>query len=140
VLSASQLIEDYRTAFLRADLTALVECFSYPLQVVSVDGDQVSVTVAESQDWPKVLSGLLDPYRGLGVADAAMLAVDISQPIDPVVVVRVHWDLLRVDGTSVYDFTAVYTLMRVDGIRKIIAIIHEELPKIRATGLEARRR
>jgi hypothetical protein len=135
VVPASQLIEDYRSAFLRADLTALANCFGFPLQVASVDGDQVSVSVAGSEDWSEVLSGLLEFYRRLGVADAAMLAVEISQPLDAVAFASVHWDLQRVDGTSVYDFTGVYTLARADGIRKIIAIVHDELSRIRAAGL-----
>jgi hypothetical protein len=140
VVPASQLIEDYRNAFVRADLTALLNCFAFPLQVASVVGDEVSVSVADSQDWPEVLGGLLELYRHLGVADAAMVAVEISQPLDPVAVVRVHWDLQRADGTSVYDFTAVYTLVRADGSRKIIAIAHDELSKIRAARLKLKMR
>jgi hypothetical protein len=136
VLQASELIEEYRSAFLRADLSALVNCFHFPLQVASIDVDEVSVSVAGSQDWPETLRGLLELYRRLGVANAAMLAVEISQPLDPIAVVRVHWDLQRADGTSVYDFTAVYTMVRMDGTRKIIAISHDELPKIRAAGLD----
>jgi hypothetical protein len=136
VLQASELIEEYRSAFLRADLSALVNCFHFPLQVASIDVDEVSVSVAGSQDWPETLRGLLELYRRLGVANAAMLAVEISQPLDPIAVVRVHWDLQRADGTSVYDFTAVYTMVRMDGTRKIIAIAHDELPKIRAAGLD----
>jgi hypothetical protein len=136
VLQASELIEEYRSAFLRADLSALVNCFHFPLQVASIDVDEVSVSVAGSQDWPETLRGLLELYRRLGVANAAMLAVEISQPLDPMAVVRVHWDLQRADGTSVYDFIAVYTMVRVDGTRKIIAISHNELPKIRAAGLD----
>ena len=137
MLQASELIEEYRSAFLRADLSALVNCFHFPLQVASIDVDEVSVSVAGSQDWPETLRGLLELYRRLGVANAAMLAVEISQPLDPIAVVRVHWDLQRADGTSVYDFTAVYTMVRMDGTRKIIAIAHDELPKIRAAGLDA---
>jgi hypothetical protein len=137
VVPASQLIEDYRSAFLRADLDALVNCFAFPLQVASIDGDQVSVSIAGSEDWPEILSELLALYRHLEVADAAMLAVEISQPLDAVAIARVHWDLQRIDGTSVYDFTAVYTLLRTDGARRIIAIAHDELAKIRAGGLEA---
>ena len=136
MLQASELIEEYRSAFLRADLSALVNCFHFPLQVASIDADEVSVSVAGSQDWPETLRGLLELYRRLGVANAAMLAVEILQPLDPVAVVRVHWDLQRADGTSVYDFTAVYTMVRMDGTRKIIAISHDELPKIRAAGLD----
>jgi hypothetical protein len=140
VVPASQLIEDYRNAFLRADLDALVNCFGFPLQVANIDGDQVSVWVASSHDWPEVLRGLLELYGRLGVADAAMLAVEISQPLDAVAIARVHWDLQRIDGTSVYDFIAVYMLLRTDGARKIIAIAHDELPKIRAMGLGAETR
>jgi hypothetical protein len=136
VVPASQLIENYRNAFVRGDLAALLECFAYPLQVVSVDGDQLSVTVAGVEDWPVALGDLLGTYRRMGVAAAAMLAVDISQPLDSVAVARVQWDLQRADGSSVYDFTAVYTMVLVADIRKIIAIVHDELPKIRAAELE----
>ncbi len=140
MVPASELIEDYRSAFLRADLSALVNCFDFPLQVTGVDGDEVSVSVAGSQEWPEVLQELLELYQRLGVADAAMRAVEITQPLDPVAIVRVHWDLQRGDGTSVYDFTAVYTLVLIDGTRKIIAVAHDELPRIRAAGRKVERR
>ena len=135
MVPASQLIEDYRSAFLSADLPALMSCFAFPLQVASIDGDQVSVSIAGSEDWPEILSGLLELYRHLEVTNAAMLAVEISQPLEPLAVVRVHWDLQRTDGSSVYDFTAVYTLVRSNGARKIIAIAHDEVSKIRTAAL-----
>jgi hypothetical protein len=137
---AEQVMEEYRSAFLRADLDALAKRFGFPLQVVSVTGDQVSITIAGSQDWPDVLKGLLETYRRLEVAEAVLLAVESFQPMDAVANIRVHWQLQRVDGAKVYDFTAVYTLARVDGSLKIIAIAHDELSKIRAAGLDARSR
>ncbi len=130
VLLAQQVLEEYRNAFRRGDLNALVSCFGFPLQVASVTGDEVSVTVAGSEDWPGVLQGVLDLYRRLDVAEAVMLAVEISQPLDPVAMIRVHWQLERLDGTSVYDFTAVYTLAQVAGSLKIIAIAHDELSRM----------
>ena len=45
-------------------------------------------------------------------------------------IIRVHWQLERADGTSVYDFTAVYTLAQVAGSLKIIAIAHDELSRM----------
>ena len=90
---AQQVIEEYRSAFLRADLDGLVSCFGFPLQVLTVTGDQVAVSVAHSQDWPEVISGLLDFYRRLEVADAVVLALEISEPLDAVAVIRVHWRL-----------------------------------------------
>jgi hypothetical protein len=136
---AEQVMEEYRSAFLRADVDALAKRL-LPLQVVSVTGDQVSITIAGSQDWADVLKGLLETYRRLEVAEAVLLAVESFQPMDAVANIRVHWQLQRVDGAKVYDFTAVYTLARVDGSLKIIAIAHDELSKIRAAGLDARSR
>ncbi len=130
VLLAQQVLEEYRNAFRRGDLSALVNCYGFPLQVASVTGDEVSVTVAGSEDWPGVLQGVLDLYRRLDVAEAVMLAVEISQPLDPVAIIRVHWRLERPDGSSVYDFTAVYTLAQVAGSLKIIAIAHDELSRM----------
>jgi hypothetical protein len=137
VLLAQQVIEDYRNAFRRGDLDALVSCFGFPLQVASVVGDEVSVTVAGSEGWPEVLQGVLNLYQRLEVADAVMLAVEISQPLDPVAVIRVHWRLERVDGTSVYDFTAVYTLAQVAGGLKIISVAHDELLRMPPRSISA---
>ena len=95
----------------------------------------MSVSVAHSQDWPEVISGLLDFYRRLEVADAVVLALEISEHLDAVAVIRVHWRLQRVDGVGLYDFTAVYTLARLGDDLKIIAIAHDELAKIRAASL-----
>ena len=49
-----------------------------------------------------------------------------------VAVVRVHWALEREDGGPVYEFTALYTLARRDDRLSIIAIAHDELPKLQA--------
>ena len=100
----------------------------------------MSVSVAGSQDWPAVLGGLLELHRHFEVANAVLLSVEISQFLDAVTIARVHWELQRADGTSVYDFTALYTLARVDGNLKIIAIVHDELSKTRAAGFEVRTR
>jgi hypothetical protein len=138
VTLAEHLIEEYRSAFLRADLDGLVNCFGFPLQVTSVTEDEVTISVAGSQDWPVVLNGLLGFYRHLQVAEAVMLEVDSFALMDGVTAVRVHWDLQRIDGSSIYNFTAVYTVGRLDGTVKIIAIAHDELVRSRAVGLNLR--
>lgn len=135
---AEQLIGEYRSAFLRADLDGLVNCFRFPLQVASVAEDEVTVSVAGNKDWSVVLKGLLAFYRRQQVAEAAMLAVDTFAPMAGLAVIGVHWDLRRADGGSVYDFTAVYTIGRLEGTLKIIAIAHDELVRSRAAALDVR--
>jgi len=122
----------YRSAFSRADLQALMDCFSFPLQVISADRAGASVSVAGAENWPDVLQRLLDAYERLGVVDAAPLELTIDEPMTSVAVVQAHWGLQREDGDSVYDFSAVYTLARVDGQLRIVAIAHDELPALQA--------
>ena len=132
VSASSELMEKYRSAFSRGDLPALMECFGFPLQVVSADGAGASVSVAVAENWPDVLQRLFDTYQRLGVVDAVALALTIDEPMTSVALVRAHWALQRENGDSVYDFTAVYTLADRDGQLRIVAIAHDELSALRA--------
>lgn len=124
-------MDQYRAAFKRADLSALVDCFAFPLQVVSVaDGEALS-SVASVDEWPAVLERLLGAYKRLGVTDCVPAAVEITEPLDAVTVMRVQWALQRADLEPVYDFTAVYTLAHATGRLRIVALAHDELPKMR---------
>ncbi len=49
-----------------------------------------------------------------------------------VTVMRVQWALQRGDREPIYDFTAVYTLVRATGRLRIVALAHDELPKMQA--------
>jgi hypothetical protein len=126
-----ELIEQYRDAFTRGDLPALVEFFGFPLQVVSVT-DAASVSVAQKDEWSGLLERLLDTYQQLGVVGAVPLAVEVSQPMEAVAHVQVHWGLRGQSDRPIYDFTAVYTLVGTDEGLRIVSIAHDELPKLRA--------
>ena len=127
-----ELVELYRRAFAHADVPTLVNCFGFPLQVVTVADGDVSSSVAHAKEWPGVLERLLDVYRRLGVKDCVPLAVEITEPMDALAIVRVHWAPQREDGERVYDFTAVYTVALTKGRLQIVVIAHDELPKMRA--------
>jgi hypothetical protein len=126
-----ELIEQYRDAFTRGDLERLLGFFRFPLQVVSV-ADGASVSVVQADEWARVIARLLQTYEQLGVTSAVPLALDVSQPMDAVALVQVHWDLRGQGQRQIYDFTAVYTLVRAEGQLRIVAIAHDELPKLSA--------
>jgi hypothetical protein len=129
--TSQELIEQYRDAFTSGDLERLLGFFRFPLQVVSV-ADGASVSVAQADEWARVIARLLHTYEQLGVLSAAPLALDVSQPMDAVAVVHVHWDLRGEGERPIYDFTAVYTLVAAAGGLRIVAIAHDELPKLNA--------
>ena len=78
------------------------------------------------------LKRLLGAYQRLGVTDVVPLAVEITEPMDAVAVILVHWALERTNREPVYDFTAVYTIALSAGRLRIVALAHDELPKVRA--------
>ncbi len=122
----------YRGAFERADVDALVDCFAFPVQIVTVTQDGASISIADAGDWPGVLARLLGAYRRLGVASIVLQEMELHEPIGAVAVVRVRWALERADGGAVYDFTGTYTVASMDGRHRIVALAHDELPKMRA--------
>ena len=124
-------MEQYRSAFTGGDVDALLDCFGFPLQVVTITKDQVSVSSAGTEDWPHVLKELLNTYQRLSVAEPVPLSLEVTEPIAGVAFVGVHWALQRANGDRVYDFKAVYTLARTDSRYRIVAIAHDELPKLR---------
>jgi len=134
-----ELMEKYRSAFSRGDIRAVMDCFGFPLHVLSATGAEASISVATAENWPDVLQRLIDAYRRLRVVEAVPLTLTIDEPMKPVATVRAHWALQRQDGSSVYDFTAIYTLTRVDSRLPIVAIAHDELPALQAALLATSR-
>ena len=131
-LDLQTFFSDYRTTFARLDREALLPYFALPLHVVSATNEAPSVSTFDAGEWPAVFDGLLGAYRVLGVADAEPLQLDVTQISADVLSAHVHWELRRGDGSVVYDFTAVYTVVEQDGALRICGIAHDELPKLEA--------
>jgi len=122
----------YRATFAHLDRDALMELFAFPVQVVSATDDAAAISVSQRDEWAAVVDGLLGAYRSLGVVDAKPLGLEVMDVAPQVSSARVHWRLRRQDGSTVYDFTAIYTVIKTGGSCRIAAIAHDELPKLRA--------
>ncbi len=130
--------DHYRTAFARYDRDALNALFTFPLQVISATEGGVAISIFDRDEWGAALDRILDAYRSLGVVDGLPLELDVSELTPQVGGARVHWKLRREDGSAVYHFTAIYTLVQVDGAWRIAGIGHDELPKLRGAQRAAR--
>ena len=130
---AQGFLDSYVQTFTRFERDALMPFFTFPLHVVSVTDDGAVVSVAQESEWPAVLDGLLGAYKALGVAGAEPLDVTAHELGSSVLSVRVHWNLQRADGSTVYEFTAIYTVVTGDDhAMRVAAIAHDELPKLGA--------
>lgn len=127
-----ELLERYRAAFEGGNVGGVLDCCRCPLQVVSVDAGDPSISIAGEADWALNVRRLLDTYRRLGLSDAVMADISVSPLLDAMATAQVRWALHSSSGELIYDFTAVYTVVESDVGPRIIAVAHDEMPKLRA--------
>jgi hypothetical protein len=68
----------------------------------------------------------------MGFSSANILDLSVIELSPRLFLAAVHWDLRDRAKASLYDFTAVYTLVEIIQSLKITAIAHNELPRLRA--------
>jgi hypothetical protein len=60
------------------------------------------------------------------------LEFEVVELTSDVCSVRMRWDLRDDDGNAIYDFKAVYSVVKVVTAWRIAGIIHDEVPKRQA--------
>ncbi len=125
-------MESYRAAFERLDAPAIADHFAYPSHITSDTGEIVLIPVAAKYDWIGKLEQLLGMYRAIGVTSARVLDLAATELSPRLFLAILHWELYDGSGRSLYDFEATYTLAEIDGILRIAAISHNEIPRYRA--------
>jgi len=125
-------LESYRIAFTKLDAQQIAEHFAYPLHIAG-DGREVSLTSIVSQpEWLGSIERLLDMYRGVDFHEALILDLAQTPMSRKLAQARVHWGLLDPMSQPIYDFHALYTLVRIGEGLRIVAIAHDEVPMYRA--------
>ena len=130
-MTARALLDRYHAAFVAGDLTALGECFAYPVHAIATTSRGVSIASMSRDEWSDALRGVLGAYSRLGVADSGVSGLAEQEVIPGVTQLRVHWGLRRADGTAIYDFLAAYTITGSDAAARIVSVTHDEGPKLR---------
>jgi hypothetical protein len=134
---AERFIAAYRTTFESFDVAAIAGCFAFPCQVTS-EGDAVTVVAVPSLDaWTPQIARIVGAYRLLGVERAEILdlrAVPVTPRVGHAVVT---WGLRGADDAPIYDFHASYTLADTGAGLRIIAIAHDETPRLMAAVARA---
>jgi hypothetical protein len=136
--AAEAFIDTYRRTFESFDVGAITALYAFPVQVVG-DAGAVSVAVVPAADaWAPQVERIVGAYRLLGVSGANVARLDVAEVTPGIAQAIVTWSLHTAAGDPVYDFTASYTLADlVDGLR-IVAIAHDESPKLMAAVARAR--
>jgi hypothetical protein len=130
--------DEYRRTFASFDVPAIAALFAFPVHVTS-EADGVTVTsVATVEEWIPLVDRIVRAYQLIGVADAAPLSLQTVRITPRILHAVVHWALGRADGTPVYEFAASYTLATTGEHMRIVALAHDETPRLLAAVARAR--
>ncbi|HEX6053423.1 MAG TPA: hypothetical protein VFZ21_29345 [Gemmatimonadaceae bacterium] len=125
--SLDSFFASYRSAFERRDAAAIAEHFGRTVHVATDTSGGVQLQWAGHAEWQDVIGQIVSRYRALDVgrADVRTLAATALSP--RLGQARVDWRLYGRAGDVLYEFTALYTLVREGGTWRIVAIAHDEV-------------
>lgn len=135
----AEFFASYSAAFGRFDVAALADHLAYPAHIVSDDDRVRLVTLSSEQDYGRMIDPLLAAYRELGVESGGILAMTIARVSSRLANVTLEWEVCSAGLHALYVHTAVYTLARVSERWRIVGILVNELPALKAC-LSARTR
>lgn len=136
--AAKAFIDRYRRTFETFDVDAITGCYAFPVLVVSQADDVTTTSVPAADGWRPQVERIVAAYRLLGVSGATVASLEIAAVAPGIAHATVTWSLHRASGEPVYDFTASYTLADLTEGTRIVAIAHDEAPKLRAAVAGAR--
>jgi hypothetical protein len=136
--AVTAFIDGYRRTFETFDVDAICGAFAFPVQVVG-DAGQVGVVVVPAlETWRPQVDGIVGAYRLLGVTSSAVERLEVTEVTPRIAHATVRWGLRDSGGGAVYAFTASYTLADTPDGPRIVAIAHDETPKLAAAVARAR--
>ena len=137
-VAATAFIDGYRRTFESFDVDAICGIFAFPVQVVGDAGDVSVVVVPDSDAWRPQIERIVGAYRLLGVASSAVESLAVTEVTPKIAHATVRWGLRDGAGGTVYAFTASYTLAETADGPRIVAIAHDESPKLATAVAKAR--
>jgi hypothetical protein len=124
----------YRAAFKNRDAETLAGCFSYPCLLTSDLGGSVrSRSVADAEAYKAVAGMVIELYDRAGAIGGAPLWTSVIRVSEAIALVEVRWRI-RSATAPLYDFGAIYTLVRTGAGWRICAIAQDEIPKLQAAA------
>ena len=136
--AVTAFMDGYRRTFEAFDVDAICGAFAFPMQVVG-DAAEVGVVVAPTlETWRPQVERIVGAYRLLGVTSSAVESLDVTEVTPRIAHATVRWGLEDAAGGAIYAFTASYTVAETADGPRIVAIAHDESPKLAAAVARAR--
>jgi hypothetical protein len=122
--------EAYCAAFEALDVEAIADCVAYPSHIVS-DGDDVTmIAMSNRQDCLTAMNRVVVLHRQLGAPSGRIHDLSILTLSPRLVQASLRMDVLDGGSRLLYDFQASYSLARFADAWRIVAIAHNQIPRL----------
>jgi hypothetical protein len=120
----------YCAAFEALDVEAIADCVAYPAHIVS-DGDDVTlIAMSNRQECLAAMNRVVVLHRQLGAPSGHIHDLSILALSPRLVQASLHMDVRDGAANLLYDFQANYSLAQFSGAWRIVAIAHNQIPRL----------
>jgi hypothetical protein len=126
----SAFFQSYQAAFEAMDVDAIADCVAYPSHIVSDAEEVVLIPMTNRQECLAAMNTVIVVHRKLGAATGRIHDLSVREFSPRLVQASLRMEVL--DGTSgfLYDFLATYTLAKFSGAWRIVAMAHNQIPRL----------
>jgi hypothetical protein len=124
------LFKSYCASFEALDPEAIADHFAYPGIIVSDAEDVVLIALANRQECVAAVAKVVALHRRLGVPVGRVQDLSVLELSPRLVQAFLKMEVLDETASYLYDFDATYSLVRNSGAWRIVAISHNQMPRL----------
>jgi hypothetical protein len=124
------LIESYLAAFERLDAAAIADHFAYPSHITSDAEVVVLIPITNRQECLAAMDKVVVLHRKLGAPLGRIHDLSILELSPRLVQASLKMEVLDQTASCLYDFEATYSLVKISGAWRIVAISHDQIPRL----------
>jgi len=129
MMELSAFFESYRLAVESMNPKALTEHFVYPIEISNDEDGSPVLEIRTEEDAIKQMEELVAMHRSVGASSARIVYMTPTEFSGERLQVHVLWTLCDCEGTKLYDFSANYTLAKIDEVLRISALSTNEVAR-----------
>lgn len=124
------LLESYLVAFERFDAAVIAEHFAYPGHIAS-DGPEITlISIASKQDCIEAVDKVITMHRQLGTPTGTIHDLSVIGLSPRLAQASLRMEVRGLAAMRLYDFNATYTVAEINGSWLIVAISHNQIPRL----------
>jgi hypothetical protein len=120
----------YCAAFEALDTEAIADCCTFPSHIASDAEEVVLIAMANRQECQAAMDKVVVLHRKLGSPSGRIHDLSILELSPRLVQASLRMEVLDRTANCLYDFQATYSLAKFSGAWRIVAISHNQIPRL----------